>query len=202
MNSGDIKEMTIQNTDFRRVIFTVPDNFQLVLMSLKPLEIIPFETHKKATQFIRVEKGKATVEMESPPGSKNYKTVELGDGGFVVIPPNTRHEVRNTDTKNRLQLYTIYTPPQHKPGTVEKNQIPEIESKEKGIFSKILYKNDPNKFGLFISPEGKATIAEKETGIIHCLKYFGSKENALEKIKCCKMDRPDVCPVCSKKQCE
>jgi mannose-6-phosphate isomerase-like protein (cupin superfamily) len=200
--TGDIEKMAMKNMNFREVLSTVPDSFQLVLMSLKQREIIPEESHEKATQFIKIVSGVAVVTMERTPGSKNYETVNLKGGDFVVIPPNTRHEVRNSSVSSRLQLYTIYTPPQHEAGTIEKDQIPEIESEKKGIFARILYKNDIEKFGLFISPQGKAMIIENETAIVHCSRDFLSKEKAVEEIKWCKKKKPDVCPVCCKKECK
>ena len=53
---GDIEEMTEENSDFRRVLYTA-HQMQLVLMALLPGEEIGEETHKDRTQFFRVEKG-------------------------------------------------------------------------------------------------------------------------------------------------
>ena len=57
---GDIEEMTEENSDFRRVLYTA-HQMQLVLMALRPGEEIGEETHKDRTQFFRVEKGRGEV---------------------------------------------------------------------------------------------------------------------------------------------
>ena len=51
----DIENDTLENTDFRRVLYT-GNNSQLVLMSLRPNEEIGEEIHS-LDQFIRVESG-------------------------------------------------------------------------------------------------------------------------------------------------
>ena len=56
----NIEELTVENTSFRKVLYTTPE-MQLVLMSLKPGEDIGSEVHPNITQFFRVEVGKGTV---------------------------------------------------------------------------------------------------------------------------------------------
>jgi mannose-6-phosphate isomerase-like protein (cupin superfamily) len=55
---GAIEEQTIDNTYFRRVLFTAPHS-QLVLMCLRPGEEIGDEVHSKVDQFFRIEQGEA-----------------------------------------------------------------------------------------------------------------------------------------------
>ena len=52
----DLEKATLENTDYRRVLYTA-HNSQLVLMSLKPGEEIGEEVHK-LDQFIRIEQGR------------------------------------------------------------------------------------------------------------------------------------------------
>jgi mannose-6-phosphate isomerase-like protein (cupin superfamily) len=54
---ADIENLTDDNADFRRVLYT-GKNMQLVLMSIQPGEDIGEEVHKDRDQFFRVEKGK------------------------------------------------------------------------------------------------------------------------------------------------
>ena len=108
----NIEKETLKNTNYRKVVYT--DKYQqLVLMSLNPKEYIHLEKHN-ATQFFRVEKGKGIAKV----GGKDIK---LKDGVSVTVPPNTFHKIINTGSVP-LKLYTIYSPPQHKPGTVDKRQ--------------------------------------------------------------------------------
>ena len=55
---GNIEKETLENNNFRKVLFTGPQS-QLVVMSLKPKEDIGKEVHAGHDQFIRIEKGKA-----------------------------------------------------------------------------------------------------------------------------------------------
>ena len=106
---GDIEDRTESNRDFRHVIYTGP-HMQLVLMTLKPGEDIGAEVHEDTDQFFRVESGKGEVETDG-------RTTPIDEDMAVVVPAGMRHNIRNTG-KEPLQLYTIYAPPQHKPGTV------------------------------------------------------------------------------------
>jgi len=107
--NGDIEQLTEQNTNFRKVLFTAPHS-QLVVMSLQVGEEIGMEVHSENDQFIRVEKGSAKAIM-------NGEESELGEGGAVVIPAGTEHNIINTG-ETELKLYTIYSPAHHPEGTV------------------------------------------------------------------------------------
>ena len=106
-----IERITASNDAYRRVIETTP-NTQLVLMSLLPGEEIGLETHKGTTQFIRVEAGMGSATI----GGKNFR---LNDGDAIIVPPGVAHNVKASRIGNGLKLYTLYSPPHHKPGTVE-----------------------------------------------------------------------------------
>ena len=105
---------TLENEDFRRVLFTGP-NTQLVLMTLQPGEDIGLETHEEHDQFIRVESGEGEAVL-------NGKPHRLGDGSAVVIPAGVEHNVTNTSSSTRLKLYTLYSPPEHADGTVHRTR--------------------------------------------------------------------------------
>ena len=105
----NIENDTIKNRDFRRVLYTAR-NSQLVLMNLNPGEEIGEEIHT-LDQFIRVEAGCGTAILD---GVKH----QLSDGFAVVIPAGTKHNVVNGSTTEDLKLYTIYSPPEHRDGTV------------------------------------------------------------------------------------
>lgn len=106
----NIEEATLQNENFRKVLFTGPKS-QLVLMSLRPGEDIGLETHPDTDQFFRVEAG----EGEAVIGGQK---TELHDGSAFVIPAGAEHNVTNVSSTKALKLYTIYTPPQHPEGTI------------------------------------------------------------------------------------
>ena len=101
---GDIEELTENNGDYRRVLYT-GKHLQLVLMSLAPGEEIGEEVHQSGDQFFRVEKGKGEVWIDG-------KMTKIKSDDAFLIPAGARHNVINTDHKP-LKLYTLYSPPQH-----------------------------------------------------------------------------------------
>jgi mannose-6-phosphate isomerase-like protein (cupin superfamily) len=113
----DIETDTIENKNFRKVLFTTKKT-QLVLMSLLPGEDIGEETHN-GDQFFRFEKGEGKIVI-------NGKETKVKDGSASVVPEGALHNVINTSETERLQLYAIYSPPQHEDGTIDKNKSEEI----------------------------------------------------------------------------
>jgi mannose-6-phosphate isomerase-like protein (cupin superfamily) len=109
----DIEQAATQNEHFRKVLFTA-EHSQLVLMSLKPGEEIGMETHH-LDQFIRIEAGQGTAQL-------NGKDYPIQDGSAVVIPAGTKHNIVNSGKQGALKLYTIYSPPEHKDGTVHRTK--------------------------------------------------------------------------------
>ena len=107
---ADIEAQTIENRDFRRVVYT-GEHSQLVLMALPPGEEIGEEVHEDIDQFFRVEKGTGEVMIDG-------QRTPIEDGSAIVVPSGARHNVRNTG-RVPLQLYTLYSPPHHEDGTVQ-----------------------------------------------------------------------------------
>lgn len=105
----NIEELTEDNDDFRRVLYT-GKYLQLVLMSLKAGEAIGEEVHEDRDQFFRVEEGMGEVVIDG-------KRHAIEDDDAIVVPAGARHNVINTG-KEPLKLYTLYGPPEHRDGTV------------------------------------------------------------------------------------
>lgn len=112
--SIDIEQKTIENANFREVLYTAA-NLQVVVMSLKPGEEIGMETHEKGDQFFRVEAGLGQAILDG-------EVTELSDGVIVVIPEGTEHNIVNTSADHDLKVYTIYSPPEHRDGVVHKTK--------------------------------------------------------------------------------
>jgi mannose-6-phosphate isomerase-like protein (cupin superfamily) len=117
----DIENDTLKNQDFRRVLYT-GKNSQLVLMSLRPKEEIGEETHT-LDQFIRVEAGNGVAILD---GVKH----QISDGTAVVIPAGTKHNVVNDSETAELKLYTLYSPPEHRDGTIHKTKADALSHEE------------------------------------------------------------------------
>ena len=109
----NIEDATVGNRHYRQELFTGKHS-QLVLMNLRPGEEIGMEVHE-LDQFIRFEAGQGTVILD---GEKH----RVQDGSAVVIPAGTKHNVVNTSNKEDLKLYSIYSPPEHKVGTLHKTK--------------------------------------------------------------------------------
>ncbi len=104
----NIETETLQNENFRKVLFTGP-NSQLVVMTLQPGEDIGLEVHN-VDQFLRIEagSGKAILDGEEYP---------ISDGSAVVVPAGTQHNIINTGAE-KMKLYTIYSPANHPTNTL------------------------------------------------------------------------------------
>ncbi len=113
----NIETTTRENTDYRRVLYTAK-NSQLVLMTLQPGEEIGMEVHQ-LDQFLRFEQGTAKAILD---GVEH----EVSDGWAVVVPAGTQHNVINTGN-GELKLYTVYSPPNHKDGTLQHTKADEVE---------------------------------------------------------------------------
>src|SRR3989344_8633296 len=107
---GNIEEETLSNTFFRKVVFT-GKHAQLVVMSLKPGEEIGIEVHTSVDQFFRFEQGEGKV-------SVNGEEKRVTDGDAVIVPAGAEHNIINTSDSQELKLYTVYSPPNHKAGTI------------------------------------------------------------------------------------
>ncbi len=107
---GKIEQLTIENENFRKVLYT-GEHCQLVLMSLAPGEDIGEEVHEGNDQFFRFEKGEGKVVID-----ETEYTVK--DGDAVIVPTGAKHNVINTSMTEALKLYTIYAPAHHQDGVV------------------------------------------------------------------------------------
>lgn len=106
----NIEELTKENSNFRKVLYTSKYS-QLVLMSLKPMEEIGMEVHEDNDQFFRVDAGKGKVIIDG-------NETEIKDGFAIVIPAGTQHNVVNTSETEDMKLYTIYSPAHHRDGVI------------------------------------------------------------------------------------
>ncbi|MCH4267319.1 MAG: cupin domain-containing protein [Brevundimonas sp.] len=105
----DIDRLTVENKDFRRVLYT-GKYLQLVLMALRPGEEIGEEVHDDHDQFFRIEKGEGEVWIDG-------ERTKIKADDAIIVPAGARHNVINTGDK-KLKLYTVYGPPDHKDGIV------------------------------------------------------------------------------------
>lgn len=108
--NSNIEKQTLENTDFRKVLYTAK-HCQLVLMSLGPKEEIGMEIHTDNDQFFRFEKGQGKVIIDN-------NEYSVTDGSAIIVPAGASHNVINISETDPLKLYTIYSPAHHKDGVV------------------------------------------------------------------------------------
>lgn len=118
----NIEEDTINNTNFRKVLYT-GEHLQLVLMTLKANEEIGMETHTTIDQFFRFESGSGQCII-------NGNEYDVKDGDCVIIPAGSEHNIINTG-QEPFTMYTIYTPPNHKDGVIFATKEDASKSEEK-----------------------------------------------------------------------
>ncbi|MBL8030789.1 MAG: cupin domain-containing protein [Candidatus Doudnabacteria bacterium] len=116
----NIEQDSIQNTNFRKVVYTAR-HMQLVLMSLMPGEEIGEEVHE-LDQFLRIDAGTGKAVLD---GVEH----DIADGFALVVPQGMKHNIINTGGES-LKLYTIYAPPDHKDGEVQATKADAIENEQ------------------------------------------------------------------------
>jgi mannose-6-phosphate isomerase-like protein (cupin superfamily) len=104
--NSNIEKETIENTNFRKVLYTGKHS-QLVLMSLKPNEEIGMEIHQDNDQFFRFEKGQGKAVIDG-------NSYDVADGSVIIVPAGAEHNIINVSGTDDLKLYTIYSPAHHK----------------------------------------------------------------------------------------
>ena len=116
----DIEKNTLENDNYRKVVYT--GKMQFVYMSLKPLDDIHMEVHEDHDQFFRIEAGTG----EAIVNGKSYK---LNDGIGLIVPAGAKHQIKNISENEDLKLYSIYTPPEHKPNRLDVSNPDKLANK-------------------------------------------------------------------------
>lgn len=121
---NNIEKLTLENTNFRTVLYTDMKT-QLVVMCIQPNEDIGEEVHT-VDQFLRVEEGVGQAILD---GVEH----DIADGSAIVVPAGTRHNIVNTG-EGMLKLYTVYSPPEHLDGTVHVTKADAMAAEETDHF--------------------------------------------------------------------
>ena len=116
---GDIETTTLDNDVFRSVLFTGAHT-QLTVMRLAPGEDIGLEAHHDRDQFLRIEHGRARVELGTSEDAIE-ESHDVGDDWAIIVPAGVWHNVVNTG-EDELKLYSLYSPPEHPPETIHRTK--------------------------------------------------------------------------------
>ena len=108
----EIVELTMQNTFFRKEIFT-GNHSQIVLMSVAPGQDIGKEIHH-VDQILFFVDGQGIAIL-------NDVQSEVFPYHMVFVPAGVEHNFKNTGGRD-MKICTIYAPAEHTPGTQEEKK--------------------------------------------------------------------------------
>ena len=135
--SENIDELTINNNDYRKVLYTGVEQ-QFVLMSINPSDDIKMEIHKDHDQFLRIEQGEGKAII-------NGNEYILKKDSSIIVPAGLPHQIINNGSIP-LKLYTIYSPPEHKDKLVQTTNPDKLVQTNDTDKFKSKYLNYKNKY--------------------------------------------------------
>jgi mannose-6-phosphate isomerase-like protein (cupin superfamily) len=115
----DIEDATLSNDTFRTTLWTGA-HLQLTVMSIPVGGEVGLEMHDDRDQFLRLESGKARVQMGPEKDDLRFDR-EIEDDWVILVPAGSWHNVTNLGDEP-LKLYSVYAPPEHPKGTVHKTK--------------------------------------------------------------------------------
>ncbi len=121
MYAEDIKKLTKENTNFRKVLHTGQYN-QIVAMSIPVAGDIGEEVHPETDQIIFIIDGACEAIL-------NGETRTVGEHDVVFVPAGATHNFKNVGDSD-LKLFTVYAPPHHKDGTIHETKADAAEAEK------------------------------------------------------------------------
>lgn len=116
----NISRITCANPYYRQEIWTA-EHMQLTVMSIPAGGEVGLELHSDVDQFLRIERGIASVYMGDT--KQTVRFVGYANSDYAVaVPAGTWHNLIN-EQNTPLKLYSIYAPPHHPIGTVHKTKF-------------------------------------------------------------------------------
>jgi mannose-6-phosphate isomerase-like protein (cupin superfamily) len=109
----EILRVARENEHFRREVAT-GERSQVVVMTIPPDGEIGDEAHEGIDQMLLFVEGEAEAIVDG-----ERRTVHADE--LVVVPAGTRHNFVNRG-ETPLRLVTVYSPPEHEPGTVHRTK--------------------------------------------------------------------------------
>lgn len=110
----DIEKATLDNEAFRDTLWT-GKYLQLTVMTIPPGGEIGAEIHDGHDQFLRLEEGELRAMIGASETDLEVDQV-VGADWAAFVPGGKWHNFVN-ESDAPAKLYSIYAPPEHKPGT-------------------------------------------------------------------------------------
>lgn len=114
-----LRKATIYNDYFRREMWT-GEHMQITVMSIPVGGEVGKEMHDDLDQLLVVEQGAGSVFMGETESATRF-VGEVTEGAGVLVPAGTYHNVVN-DGMIPLKLFSIYAPPKHPVGTLQRTK--------------------------------------------------------------------------------
>ncbi len=115
----NIELETLQNMNFRTALWT-GSHLQLTLMCIPVHGEIGMEIHPTTDQFLHIVQGDGVAMMGKQKDQMDFQQC-VSEGDAIFVPAGTWHNVVNTGWCP-LKLYSIYAPPIHPHGAVQRTK--------------------------------------------------------------------------------
>jgi mannose-6-phosphate isomerase-like protein (cupin superfamily) len=115
----NLTDIARENESFRAALWT-GEGLQLTVMEIPVGEDIGLENHKDTEQILIIVAGTAEVTMGKDKDTPRIRE-GVSHGNAIIIPKNTWHNLKNTG-RVPLKLFSVYAPPNHPYGTVERHK--------------------------------------------------------------------------------
>ena len=115
----NLEKYVLSNGNYRAALWT-GKYLQLTLMNIKVQGEIGLEIHHDTDQFLKIEYGYGLVKMGKCKNKLDY-VKRVQSGYAVFVPAGIWHNLINIGS-TPLKLYSIYAPPHHPRGTIQKNR--------------------------------------------------------------------------------
>ena len=116
----NIESATLANENYRSTLWT-GTHLQMTVMNIAPGHDIGLEVHPDGDQFLRVESGRARVQIGPTAEDLSFDR-EVKDDWVILVPAGAWHNVTNISDEP-LKVYALYGPPEHPHGTIHRTKV-------------------------------------------------------------------------------
>lgn len=116
---GAVDKLCLENRNFRTALWT-GEYLQMTLMNIPVGGEVGLEIHTRIDQYLQVVSGNALVLMGERKDELNYRQKARAGYG-IFVPVDTWHNIVNIGDRP-LKLISIYAPPDHPHGVVQKTK--------------------------------------------------------------------------------
>jgi mannose-6-phosphate isomerase-like protein (cupin superfamily) len=120
----DIQQTTLENTFYRKVVYTGPYS-QLTVMSIPAASETGEENHQAHDKMLFIVRGKGESIL-------NRRTRDVGKHDVIFVPAGTLHNLANSG-RHHLKVFVVYSPPLYAHGAIHKTVEESFEARRKKL---------------------------------------------------------------------